>query len=91
MPASVDHPFSAAEALELCRKHAAAGTYVISEAAHQRLRLRGLSQTDVLNVLTTATVFSFVSDRRWTIEGHSLDGQPLHILVAYDDELTVLG
>ena len=91
MSEPIDSPRSAAEVLELCRKHSEAGTYVVSEAANERLRVRGLSQSDVRNVLASATSCSFTAEGRWTIEGHSLDGQPLSILVAYGDgELTVL-
>lgn len=63
----------------------------MSDTADERLRVSGLSQSDVRNVLATASACSASSEGRWTIEGHSLDGQPLSILVAYGDgELTVL-
>jgi hypothetical protein len=91
MPDSVAPPRSAADALNLCRRHASSGNYVVSEAAHERLRVGGVSQSDVVNALATATSCSAASDGRWTIHGQSLDGQPLSILVAYvDGGLTVL-
>lgn len=91
MSAPVDSPRSAAEVIELCRRHSVGGTYVVSEAAHERLRVRGLSQSDVRYVLATATKCSSSSDGRWAIEGHSIDGQRLSMLVAHvRGELMVL-
>lgn len=91
MPDPLHAPRSAVEALELCRRHSTAGTYVVSEAAHERLKTQGLSQGDVLNVLASASSCTLVVGRRWTIHGSSLDGAPMSVLVAFDDgAVTVL-
>lgn len=91
MPGPKLPPRTPTEVLELCRQYSATGTYVIAEPAHERLKVQGLSQGDVVNVLSAPASCTFASGRRWTIHGTSLDGAPLSILVAFDhDSVTVL-
>ena len=81
---------TAAEALRDIRGYAAAGRYVVSWHARERMRERGATQADVRSALVDAQSCSQQKNGSWRVEGSDLDGDELTLVVAIEDGLVVV-
>ena len=79
------------DVLQQCRKHAAAGTFLLSDAARERMEREQLSAADLRNVLALASSCVSTGDGMWRVTGKLLDGAVASVVVAFDGgAITVL-
>lgn len=82
---------TAADACERCRRSAEDVSFVMSEAASERMEANRLSPADIGNLLATAADCQQLTDRTWEVNGQLLDGSAGKLVVAFDEDmLTVL-
>lgn len=68
------------EVLRTCHTEGRAGTFSISEQAHERARSQGHSPGDLRHALGRATRCA-LQDGRWLVAGPSLDGTEISMAV----------
>jgi hypothetical protein len=78
-----------AEAQKAVRGYVAAGRWVVSPHAQERMRQRHVRYVDVRNALVHARSCS-AEGRRWRVDGPDMDGDPLQLVVVIDDGLVVV-
>jgi Domain of unknown function (DUF4258) len=79
-----------AEALEYVRGCAAAGRYIVSRHALQRMRDRRVRAGDLRHALMNASSCAEQSGGIWRVFGEDLDGDELTVVVAIEDGLVVV-
>lgn len=78
-----------AEALEAVRGYAAAGRFVLSSHARQRMSERNVRFRDVRHALTNARA-CFAEGARWRVEGPDWDDDELVLVCVLEDGVIVV-